>query len=342
MLLKHPRAAGAALVTVAVGLVGCGVASPAANTEVTSTTVTDTPSTTITDTPSTTAAATTSAPTSTTTLEPTTTTASTPMSTLALPDDMPSKLYACGVDGVPIYEISRAGDDWEVTDQFDLPGRDGTPRTPEENVVGRIVVGADGLYVSTCCAPAAGITWRYAGGAAENLGLGVVTDAVRDVKVTTHGGLHVEVSSSSGVVDLAGPETPGVLDAALSPKGGVAVLTMDQNDIRRVYWIPVPVAGALGDAEPLYESDTRLDSIAVDRDSKIWIGSAEEPELVIVDTAGGGVETEALEHTIVDLASDASGAYLLITTGDGRLTARRFDEPTYIEVPSPEVDRADW
>jgi len=330
------------LVLVAVGLVGCGVSAPAASTVASSTTAGEASSTTATEIPSTTVAATTLPPTSTTTLEPTATTASTPMSTLAIPHDMPSKLYACGVDGVPIYEISRTGDNWEVTDQFDLPGRDGTPRTPEENVVGRIVVGADGLYVSTCCAPAAGITWRYAGGAAENLGLGVVTDAVRDVRVTTHAGLYVEVSSSSGAVDLAGPETPGVLDAALSPEGGVAVLTMDQNDIRRVYWIPVPVAGALGDAEPLYESDTRLDSIAVDRDSRIWLGSAKEPELVIVDTAGGRVETETLEHKIVDLASDASGAYMLITTDDGRLMARRFDESTYMAIPSSKVDRADW
>jgi len=115
-----------------------------------------------------------------------------------------------------------------------------------------------------------------------------------------------------------------------------------ENGVGHIYWIPVPIAGAFDDTEPLYESDTRLGSIAVDRDSRIWLGSAEEPLLVIVDTATGRVETETLEHKTVDLASDASGAYLLITTDDGRLTARRFDEPTYTTIPSPKVDRADW
>ena len=327
--------ASSILVLVAVGLVGCGVAAPAA------TTVVEAPSTTVAEASSTTVAATTSAPTSTTTLEPTTTTASTPMSTLALPDDMPAKVYASGASGFPVYEISRTGGDWEVTDQFDLPRRDGAPRTSESNVVGRLVVGSDGLYVSACCAPAAGRLWRYTGGVFEDSGFGIVADATGDTRVTIHVASLVEVSSSSGVVDLTESGFPWVLDAALSPEGGVAVLTME-NGVDHVYWIPVPVEGALDEADPLYESDTSLDAIAVDRDSKIWIGSAEEPQLVIVDTATGRVETETLEHTIVDLASDASGAYLLITTGDWRLTARRFDEPTYIEVPSPEVDRADW
>jgi len=255
---------------------------------------------------------------------------------------MPSTVYACGVGGYPIFEVSRIGDDWGVTDQYDPPQWD--PATPNEfSGVEAVTVGPEGLYVSTCCEPTSGVGWLRTGGAYRELGYGVVTDSTHDVSAAAYiGAPLVRLYSSSRHVDLEGAFSLSVHDAALSPAGGLAVLTMEEYDVYQIYWVPNPGEGGFDDAGPLYESETRLDSIAVDRDSRIWIGSTEEPELVIVDTAAGRVETETLEHKIVDLASDASGAYMLITTDDGRITARRFDESTSTVIPSPKVERADW
>lgn len=223
---------------------------------------------------------------------------------------------------------------------------------PPEQQVGDVASGLAGIYVTTCCEPAAGERFFLSPDRSSYtlLGNGTIQDVASGLVLTVHQSAgFVEIQPRDGQSWQIASETGHwfAADATFMPDGDIVVVATGDVDESAVFIVnrdsehfdtdrPVLEGTALGG---------RLGRPAVDARGHIWLlvyqFETDRPlRRIVLDPTSGNV-TELEGPAPVDHAFDATGTFLVSAYADAT-SWRRYDDPNEAVLDVPTMDRVDW